>query len=557
MITAGTDGTGPAQSPKQDPKQGPKQDPEDSRPEDSSTAEVSEELRTVERLRGLRKQVTTEMGGPSAVSAIHAAGRRTAREHIAQFVDPGSFGEIGTFATFVDKVTAPEPGPYGGGIIGGHATLAGRPVTVAVDDDSVAAPARRSTGKAARLYQMALQQRRPYIEIAQGDTVPDLASRPGKTGTASARTFGAEPAFPYLLERQRAIPVVCMVLGDTSGASSFSAGLCDFLVQLEGTRLSLTRPQPLSTADGPADGAANTTVASGEVDALVASPDEAYAVTRRFLSYLPSYAGGPLPLTDADVPLDYDDQIAQLVPARRSRAYDMKAVIRRICDEGSFFELKPSYARNIVTGFGRLGGIPIGVLANAPMRMAGGLTPECCMKAVSFVCMCDGFGIPLFVLQDTPGFLVSAQAERDRAIDRVMTLLQAMSLLTVPAVSVVIRKAFGLAFVILDGNRAVDLSLAWPGAEIGFMDPPVAANVLFEPQIKQLPEGERADFLKAKAAELGVGFEPYGVAANLTIDDIIEPGATRSVVARYLRTSLAERPPRTAPSPLASWPRWY
>jgi methylmalonyl-CoA decarboxylase subunit alpha len=548
---------------------GASQDSHDSHDSEDSQGEIPEEVRTVERLRGLREQVTTQMGGPEAVGAIHAAGRRTAREHIAEFVDPGSFGEIGTFATFVDKVTAPDPGPYGGGIIGGHATLDGRPVTVAVDDDSVTAPARRSTGKAARLYQMALKQHRPYIEILQGDTVPDLATRPGKTGTASARTFGAEPAFPYLLERQRAIPVVSMVLGDTSGASSFSAGLCDFLIQLEGTRLSLARPAAKSpAAKGPpeANGSANATpgpgqpppaVASGEVDAVVASPDEAYAAGRRFLSYLPSYAGGPLPVTNESVPLDYDDQIARLVPARRSRAYDIKAVIRRICDEGSFFELKPSYARNIVTGFGRLAGIPVGVLANAPMRMAGGLTPECCLKAVSFVCLCDGFGIPLLVLQDTPGFLVSAQAERDRAIVRVMTLLQAMSLLTVPAVSVVIRKAFGLAFVILDGNRAVDLSLAWPGAEIGFMDPPVAANVLFEPQIKQLPEAERAAFLKAKAAELGVGFEPYGVAANLTIDEIVEPGATRGVVARYLQTALAERPPRTAPSPLSSWPRWY
>ena len=513
--------------------------------------EIPEEIRTVERLRALREQVTTQMGGPATVAAIHAAGRRTAREHIAEFVDPGSFGEIGTFATFVDKVTAPDPGPYGGGIIGGHATLDGRPVTVAVDDDSVAAPGRRSTGKAARLYQMALQQHRPYIEIAQGDAVPSLAARPGKTGTENARTFGAEPAFPYLLERQRAIPVVSMVLGDTSGASSFSAGLCDFLVQLQGTRLSLA-----STANE------TDTVASGEVDAVAASPDEAYALTRRFLSYLPSYAGGPLPVIVSDKDKDkdtdtYDDQIAKLVPARRSRAYDMKAVIRRICDEGSFFELKPSYARNIITALTRIGGIPVGVLANAPMRMAGGLTPECCLKAVSFVCLCDAFGIPLLVLQDTPGFLVSAQAERDRAIVRVMTLLHAMSQLTVPAVSVVIRKAFGLAFVILDGNRAVDLSLAWPGAEIGFMDPPVAANVLFEPQIKQLPEQERAAFLQAKAAELGVGFEPYGVAANLTIDEIVEPGATRGVVARYLRTALATRPPRTAPSPLASWPRWY
>src|ERR1700733_14685259 len=485
------------------------------------TEEIPEEIRTVERLRALREQVTSHMGGPEAVAAIHAAGRRTAREHIAEFTDPGSFGEIGTFATFVDKVTAPDPGPYGGGIIGGHATLDGRPVTVAVDDDSVAAPGRRSTGKAARLYQMALQQHRPYIEIAQGDAVPSLAARPGKTGTENAVTFVAEPAFPYLLERQRAIPVVSMVLGDTSGASSFSAGLCDFLVQLQGTRLSLGRPADKADTANTAD-----TVASGEVDAVAATPDEAYALTRRFLSYLPSYAGGPLPVTGTVTDKDtdtYDDQIAKLVPARRSRAYDMKAVIRRICDEGSFFELKPSYARNIITALTRIGGIPVGVLANAPMRMAGGLPPECCLKAVSFVCLCDAFGIPLLVLQDTPGFLVSAQAERDRAIVRVMTLLHAMSQLTVPAVSVVIRKAFGLAFVILDGNRAVDLSLAWPGAEIGFFAPPVAANVLFEPQIKQLPEPERAAFLQAKAAELGVGVAPYSVAA----------------------------------SPLASGPRWY
>ena len=459
----------------------------------TSQEEIPEEIRTVERLRGLRERVTTQMGGPEAVGAIHAAGRRTAREHIAGLTDPGSFGEIGTFATFVDKVTAPDPGPYGGGIIGGHATLDGLPVTVAVDDDSVTAPARRSTGKAARLYQMALQQRRPYIEILQGDTVPDLATRPGKTGTASARTFGAEPAFPYLLERQRAIPVVSMVLGDTSGAAAFSAGLCDFLVQLDGTRLSLpapakspekspaktepTRPRPAPARRGQRRGRRDR------------------GLTRRGLRGRPAVPvlpavlrGRPAPGDQEPSPLGYDDQIARLVPARRSRAYDMKAVIRRICDATSFFELKPYYARNIVTAFGRLAGIPVGVLANAPMRMAGGLTPECCLKAVSFVCLCDSFGIPLLVLQDTPGFLVSAQAEKDRAIVRVMTLLHAMSLLTVPAVSVVIRKAFGLAFVILDGNRQVDLSLAWPGAEIGFMDPPVAANVLFEPQIKQLPE---------------------------------------------------------------------
>ena len=510
---------------------------------------LPEEIATVERLRGLRDVVTTEMGGPEAVGAIRAAGRRTAREHIAELVDPGSFGEIGTFATFTDKVTAAHPGNFGGGIIGGHATLDGRAVTLAVDDDSLVQPGARSTGKAARLYQMARQRRNPYIEIAQGDTVPDLGPRPGKTGTDRARTFGAEPAFPGLLERGRAIPVVTAILGDASGASSFTAGLCDFLVRLEGTRLSLT-------SRAAASGTVGQDAADGEVDAIVASPDEAYAAIRRFLSYLPSYAGGPLPVADPGAEPGYDDQIARLVPARRSRAYDMKAVIRRLCDPGTFLELKAGFARNIVTGLGRMAGIPVGVLANAPMRMAGGLTPECCLKAVSLVCLCDAFGVPLLVLQDTPGFLVSAAAERDRAVARVMTLLQAMSLVTVPTVSVVIRKAFGLAFVILDANRRADLSLAWPGAEIGFMDPPVAANVLFEPQIRELPESERTAFLAAKAAELGVGFEPYGVATNLTVDEIIEPGATRSVVAGYLRTALAAGPRPGVPGPLATWPRW-
>lgn len=521
--------------------------------DDAGSQEIAEEIRTVERLRGLRDLVTSHMGGPDRIAEIHAAGRRTAREHITGLVDPGSFGEIGTFATFVEKVTAPDPGPYGGGIIGGHAAVGGRPVTIAVDDDSVAVAAARSTGKAARLYQMAQRRRNPYIEIAQGEAAPDLAPRPGKTGTDSARTFGAEPAFPYLLERGRAIPVVSAVLGDTFGAPAFSAGLCDFLVQLEGTQLALARPQP----PAPAAAGAPATVTSGEVDALVGSADEAYEAIRQFLSYLPSYAGGPLPLADGDVPLDYDDKIARLVPARRVRAYDIKAVIRRIFDPGSFLELKPGYARNVVTGFGRLAGIPVGVVANAPMRMAGGITPECCLKAVSFICLCEAFGIPLLVLQDTPGFLVSSQAERDRAVTRVMTLLQAMSLVTVPTISVVIRKAFGLAFVILDANRHADLSLAWPGAEIGFMDPPVAANVLYEPQIRELSEADRAAFLAARAQELGVVFEPYGVATNLTVDEIIDPGQTRQVVAEYLRATYASGPRPHVPGPLASWPRVF
>ncbi len=243
------------------------------------------------------------------------------------------------------------------------------------------------------------------------------------------------------------------------------------------------------------------------------------------------------------------------MPARRSRAYEIKTVIGRICDPDSFFELKPTFARNIVTGLGRLGGIPVGIVANAPKQSAGGLTPDCCVKAATFIAMCDSFGIPLVLLQDTPGFLVSASAERDRAITRVMMLMQAMGLVTVPTASIVIRKAFGLAFVVMAGNREVDLLLAWPGAEIGFMDPPVAVNVLFEPQIRELDGEAKAEFIATKTHELSVDFEPYGVASGMAVDDVIDPGDTRRRLIEHFRLTAGRS--RATQGDLATWPRWF
>ncbi|MFY9783269.1 MAG: carboxyl transferase domain-containing protein [Acidimicrobiales bacterium] len=518
---------------------------------DDGAAEVA----TVDRLRALRQLASGNASQADRVGTSHAKGRSEALRHVDGLTDAGTFFEIGTFATFAEPVTQKGENHYGGGIVGGHATISGRPVTVAVDDGEVSG---RATGKSSRLFDMALSRRNPYIEIAHGSSEPSFGGRL-ETGTLSAKTFRAEPAFPYLLQRNRFIPVVSAVLGDAFGSSSFTAGLCDFLVQKEGTHLGLVRP--LSTegdvfASPSAPVENKVSVANGEVDMVVRTDGEAYGAVRKFLSFLPSYSGGRLPIEEDDLAMNYDNGVAALVPSRRNRAYDMKDVIRRLGDPDSFFELKPNFARNIITGFGRVSGMPVGFIANAPMHSAGALTPDCCLKATSFVCMCDAFGIPMVFLIDTPGFLVSVSAERDRAMIRSMTMMQAIALATVPKISVVVRKGFGLAFVIMGGNRRSDLLVAWPGAEIGFMDPPVAANVLFEPQMRELPEEERPAFIANKVNQLAVDFEPYGVAASMVIDEIIEPGTTRQMIAEYFFTELNSDGRTRVQSPLANWPRW-
>jgi acetyl-CoA carboxylase carboxyltransferase component len=480
------------------------------------------------------------------------AGSAPARDRVTRLVDSGSFAEIGTFATFDGSVASPGEHVYGGGVIGGTARIEGRPVVVAADDAHDPNAGGRATGKAARLFEMALQQRVPYVELADGSAIPPLYPGDGKTATPTARTFVAEPAFPALLDRARRIPVATALLGDAYGIPAFSAGLGDFLVQVSGTRYGLVPSDapPVEVAAG------KMAPGNGERDLLVGSEDEALVAIRRFLSYLPSYAGGPLPVTEPTGSLDDDDAITTIVPSRRSRAYDMRAVVRRLCDPGTFLELKPDFSRNLVTGIGRMGGLPVGVVANAPMHSAGALTPDSCIKAISAICLCDAFGIPLLLLHDTPGFLVSAAAERDRAVTRSMAVTQAVQLASVPKVSVVVRKAFGLAFVIMAANHDADLLLAWPGAEIGFMDPPVAANVLFEPQIRALPEDERPAFVAEKIRELSVNFEPYGVATNMAVDEIIDPATTRRRVVEHLQV-VANRTGRPdGPSVLATWPRW-
>jgi acetyl-CoA carboxylase carboxyltransferase component len=295
---------------------------------------------------------------------------------------------------------------------------------------------------------------------------------------------------------------------------------------------------------------------TGQIDAAAPSPEDAYDKVRKFLSYLPSKAGQPLPFVPTD-PVGHDPDIAQIVPARRTRAYDVRKVIAQLVDDRNYLEFKPQFSPNLVTALGRVAGVPIGIVANQPIRSAGSLTPDACQKATRLICLCDAYGLPIVYLADTPGFLVGTVVEQDQALAKAMQMLRAGTMAQVPKCMVVLRKAFGLGFSVMGGGDplAADLSIAWPGAEIGFMDPRVAANVLYEGQAAELPTDERAAFLEQQVASLATDFAPYGVASSMTIDEIVEPGATRSWLAQFV-SGEATLASRYGAGPLANWPFW-
>ncbi len=521
----------------------------------SSGDDGSEALRAFARLR---EKIRTEMGGPAKIGKIHAAGRLTVRELIDLLVDEESFEEVGTF------VAEPREGQDfwalpGDGVIGGMALVEGRPVTVCGYDDTVRRGTNgpRGSRKFDRLYEMACHRGTPFVLLGQssGGRLPENL-QPHHFAESSNHSL-----FSWLLKRARDLPVVTVIVGDSFGSSSFYSALSDFVVQLDGTCLALTSPRVVEAATGEVvdmeqlGGTTIQTTVTGQIDARAATPQEAFALVRTFLSYLPSHAGGKA-ATRVPPEIAPDPEIAALVPRRRTRAYDVRKVIRRLVDDQHFLELKDSFSPNIVTGLGRIGGVPLGMIANQPMRNAGALTPDACDKATRLMCLCDAFDLPIVFLVDNPGFLVGTGAEHGRALAKSMYFLRAGALAGVPKIAVFLRKAFGLGFTVMGGGGqvAADLAVAWPGAEIGFMDPKVAVNVLYGGEAARLPDGEKSGFMADHIERMATDFAPFGVASSMVIDEVIEPGDTRRVISEFL-TSNAHWP-RERERNLAKWPFW-
>jgi acetyl-CoA carboxylase carboxyltransferase component len=499
----------------------------------------------VAELHERRARVREAMGGAHRVQRLHARGERTVREHIDGLLDPGSFEEVGTF------VHSARPGDAadtpGDGKIGGHGTVDGNPVTVAGDDITVKRGSSSVMGgkRLARLFAHADRCGHPivYFGATGGARIPDALGSAG----FSLTTPGVE-----LFRRSRRIPLATVISGDSFGGSSFVSATSDLVVQLRGTCLAVTSPLVVAMATGEEidkEALGGTEVhgrVTGQIDVAVDTPEEAYAVVRRFLALLPPNGAERAPRTAAG-PLEPDPELAGLVPRRRTRAYDMRRVLARLLDPDSLLELGPDFGRGLLCGLARLDGHAVGVIASQPKFFAGALDPAACQKAVRLLCLCDAFDLPVVLLQDVPGFFVGRQVEHDGMLKHAIRLQTALALSRAPKLTVVLRKAYGLAYFSLGGNdTGVDAVYAWPGAEISFMDPLVAANVV---------TGGDADARDAALEAMAADTDPYGAAGLMAVDEIIDPADTRPVLARALGR-LAGRPPaRGWERPLASWPQ--
>lgn len=516
-----------------------------------------EQDEAVAAFRARRERVRGEMGGAARIERLHARGELTVREHIDGLLDAGSFEESGTFVRSANP--ADRDDTPGDGKVGGHGTIGGRPVTVAGDDITVKRGSSSVMGskRLTKLFAHAGRCGHPivYFGATGGARIPDTLGSAG---------FSQVGPGTQLFRRARSVPMATVIVGDSFGGSSFFAAASDLVVQVRGTCLAVTSPLVVEIATGERPsmeqlgGADVHARVTGQADLAVDTPQEAYAVVRRFLSYLPAHAGerAPrlLPEAAGEPPaaeparawLAPDPGLAALVPQRRSRAYDVRRPLGRILDPGSLLELGPAYGRSLLTGLARLDGHAIGVIASQPRFFAGALDPAACEKAVRLLCLCDAFDLPVVFAQDVPGFFVGTQVEHDGMLKHAIRLQTALALSQTPKLTLLLRKSYGLAYFSLGGNdTGVDAVYAWPGAEISFMDPQVAANVV---------SGGDADAAAAALAAMASETDPYGAAGLMNVDEIIDPADTRPLLAAALGRLDGRPRVRGSDRPLASWP---
>jgi acetyl-CoA carboxylase carboxyltransferase component len=471
-------------------------------------------------------------------SSVVSASGPVARSRIDALVDRGSFVEVGTFTHAADG----EAGSAGDARVGGTATIGGRTVVVAADNPAILAGTSAQVGneRLERLMNLAIAKGVPFVYLADGGRL-----RPSEvTGAEGLSELGSFTAF---CTRERRVPMATAILGDTSDASAFLATTGDLTVLVRGANLTLT------PGAEPPDPERN-----GLVDATVDAVEDALDALRRFLSFLPSSAWATAPRADARPGThELDHDLAEMIPRRRTRAYDMRKVLTRLVDPapgepddapGELFELRPATGRGLVTALARIDGWPLGIFASNPMFQAGALDPAASEKGVRLLTLCDAYQIPAIFLQDVVGFLVGRQVEHGRLLFRAVRFLNALYASSCPTLTVLVRKAFGLAYETLNGRKYhTDGLYAWAGAEIGFMDPEIGVNVLYG---DRKTDEEKREIV----TELREGTSPFDAAGVMNIDEVIDPAATRQILARDLANLAGRRVPPVEERVLRLWP---
>jgi acetyl-CoA carboxylase carboxyltransferase component len=395
-----------------------------------------------------------------------------------------------------------------------------------------------------------------YLGEAGGARMPDIM------GSAGLASFGGSGPDTYiqLMSRVRQSPMVTAIMGECYGMPTWMACLSDFVVQLKGSAMGVSGPRVVELAlgekvsDEELGGWRVHAQITGHADRVAESEEEVFDIIRQFLAFLPSHRD-QLPPT-APVPPDsgvHMDRILELLPEQRNRGYDMHRLLACIVDSGSLFALKPDFGKSVITALARIDGSSVGIVANQPMFNAGAMDTDGIDKVVSFLCLADAFNVPLLFFHDIPGFLVGRDAERKRVGAKVMNFMNALGLLTVPRIGIIVRKTYGMAFWNMCGSGCgTDYLAAWPSAEMSFVDPQIAANVVYGGKFRD--EGRESVKWQELKQQLVDDASPYGAAGRHYIHDVIDPRSTREVIKKVLEISRNARRGGIGEHKLANWP---
>jgi acetyl-CoA carboxylase carboxyltransferase component len=477
-------------------------------------------------------------GGEEKIAKQHERGKLTARERIDLLVDEGTFVEMGIHGRphFAQRAMDGKEAPADG-VVTGWGDIDGRPCCVAAYDFTVMAGSMGMTGelKVTRLREMALSKRMPFIWL--------LDSAGARIQEAAGSLFaGSGHLFREEVEMSGVIPMVAAMMGPCAAGTAYIPALSDFVPMVSGQgAMALAGPHLTKAVTGEditmeeLGGAKVHCRKSGVGDLEVKDDEECIAKVKQYLSYFPSDCEQKPPIVPTDDPDDRtSEKLLEIVPESSRQPYDMYDVIAEIVDDGEWFDIKPKFAKTLITCFARFGGQPVGIVANQPKQLAGILDNDSADKAARFINLCDAFNVPLVFLQDVPGFMVGAKVEHAGIIRHGAKMLYAVSRATVPKVTVIVRKAYGAGYYVMCGKAyEPDLIVAWPSAEISVMGPEGAVNIIGRSAIEasEDPEATKEAMLNAVREQI----DPYIAAGNAVIDDIIDPRETRPTIVKALR----------------------
>lgn len=496
------------------------------------------------------EQTARAGGGPERVQKQHAQGKWTARERLEALLDPGSFVELDAFVTHrATEFGLDRERPLGDGVVTGWGEIDGRKVYVFAQDFTVLGG---SVGEAhgrkiCKVLDLALENGAPVIGLN------DSGGARIQEGVDALNAYGE--IFYRNTLASGVIPQISVIIGPCAGGAVYSPALTDFVVMVEETaRMFITGPDVIRavtheevTPEELGGARAHLTI-SGVAHFTAPDDPSALALVRRLFSYLPSNnAEDPPYLPPTDSPDRADQELDTLVPEDPAEPYDMGEVIRRVVDNGEFLEIQAGYAPNLIVGFARLGGHPVGIVAQQPAILAGALDINASDKGARFIRFCDAFNIPLVTFVDTPGFLPGVAQEHGGIIRHGAKMIYAYAEATVPKLSVITRKAYGGAYIVMSSRSLRgDLCLAWPSAEIAVMGPEGAVNIVFRKELAgaEDPEATRRQLVQEYRQRFA---NPYVAAGRGYLDGVIRPSHTRPMLIRgleMLRDKRVRRPAR-------------